>query len=122
MTHRSAPASDLTAAQIIHDLITEIRHHFPGKLFRHNVGAAVGENRFIQFGIAGQSDVSGIVTVHGRYGVRVEIEVKAPGDTVKPAQLRWLNMINRHGGIGFVARDVDGAFAELRRRIDEYSK
>jgi hypothetical protein len=111
----------ITAAQIIHDLLIRIPKEFPARCWRHNVIAACAGDRFVRSSMPGISDIVGIVNVGAAIdpaGVFLAIEVKSPRDRVSPVQLAWLAMINRHGGIGFIARDVDGALDELRRRIE----
>ena len=56
-----------------------------------------GRKRYVQFGEPGQADITGI----GPGGIRIEIEVKRPGEEPNLLQMTWLAMIVRRGGIGF---------------------
>jgi hypothetical protein len=40
-------------------------------------------------------------------GIFFGIEVKAPKDTIRKSQVRWLNHIDRAGGIAIVARELN---------------
>jgi hypothetical protein len=64
--------------------------------------------------LPGEADIDGIVGPHGR---RLAIEVKAGRDKQSEAQRSFQKMIESHGGIYIIARDVEGALAELRGRI-----
>ena len=70
-----------------------------------------GKRRFVQFGIDGQADLTGIFSVHlnrlgkeaqGILGIRLEVEVKVLGKDATPAQRRFLDRIIEAGGIGLV--------------------
>ena len=106
----------LAARQIIHDLLIRIPSEIPGaRAWRRNVGGAMTATGFVRFGIPGEADITGIAP----NGKRIEIEVKAAGDRLRPEQERFLAMVNEAGGIGIVARDVDGAIREIQRRISQ---
>jgi|GEM_PF-1700055 len=73
------------------------------KAWRQNTGGmtktnAEGEERYIPFGIPGQSDIIGILPGSGRM---LAIEVKMPGNTPTPDQWEYLLMVQRSGGVGF---------------------
>jgi hypothetical protein len=75
------------------------------RAWRNSVGQAVfkqgnGQNRFVQFGKVGMSDIFLCLPPHGRM---VAIEVKRPGLKPTQAQEEFLDMINNSGGLGFVA-------------------
>lgn len=73
------------------------------RLWRANTGAAVDQaGNYIRFGIRGQSDLTGIV----EDGRRLEIEVKTKRGRPSEHQVNFLRMIERLGGISFVARSV----------------
>ncbi len=80
------------------------------RLWRANTGVAHFGRRFIQFGIPGQADLTGILP-NGR---RLEIEVKAAAGRQTPAQLVFQAMIERFGGVYVLARSVD----DVRRAIE----
>jgi hypothetical protein len=100
----------MTAREIIATLLIEIPRQLPGaRAWRRNVGATVVADRFIRYGIPGESDVTGIFD-----GIRLEIEVKAGKDKPSPEQLSFLNMIRNAGGIGLICRDVEETIAAIR--------
>jgi hypothetical protein len=100
----------MTAREITSKLLIEIPKRFPARVRRRNVGAAVAGDRFIRFSTPGEADITGIA---GPHGTCIEIEVKAGSDRLSPEQLSFLAMIERHGGIALVARDVEGTLAAL---------
>jgi hypothetical protein len=85
--------------------------------FAHRMNAGAGKflypdgstSQFIRFGFAGMADISG-QTVDGK---RLEVEVKAAGKDPTADQIAFLERVNRHGGIGFVARGVADVIREL---------
>lgn len=85
--------------------------------WRNNVGAAVyrnsaGANRFVKFGITGQSDITGICM-----GRRLDIEVKQPGGKSTPAQIQYGKTMTSNGGIYYVAESLDEAMSKLHYEI-----
>ena len=62
---------------------------------------------------AGISDI--IACVNGRY---VAIEVKKPGGVVSALQTRFIESVERAGGIGFVAYSLD----EVKERLKDIVK
>ena len=82
--------------------------------WRTNVGAVSshykGRTRFIRFGFPGLSDVIGIVPGSGRL---FACEVKTDTGKLTPHQVAFLQLVNKSGGIGFVARSCDDIAAEL---------
>ncbi|MDE2103410.1 MAG: VRR-NUC domain-containing protein [Patescibacteria group bacterium] len=101
----------MTAKEITAGLLCAIPKHFPARVWRRNVGAAVAGDRFIRFSLPGEADITGIIEP----GIRLEIEVKAGKDRLTPEQVSFLAMVEKHGGIALVAHDVDTAIAELRK-------
>jgi len=81
------------------------------KCWRANRGAARypgkdGKTRFVQYGINGQADITGILND----GRRLEIEVKVGNKQPSDAQREFLQMIQQRGGLAIVAwsmSDVD---------------
>jgi hypothetical protein len=64
-----------------------------------------------EYGLAkGASDLIGIVD--GRF---LALEVKVPGETPTDDQQRFIDAINRLGGVGAVVRSVDDALEVIRR-------
>ena len=104
-------ANELTAA-----LLIEIPKRFPNiRVWRNNrVDAmAVGRNgklRRIKAGLDGQADISGIIGPTGR---RLEIEVKVGKDSQSQDQQAFDAMITGHGGLYFVARDLETTLSLL---------
>lgn len=116
-TPRTKPAASgaPTAREIIHDLLIRIPVEFPGaRAWRRNVGAAMTEHGFVRYGLPGEADITGIAPG----GLRLEIEVKARRDRLSPAQVNFLSMVERAGGIAVVAHDVAQAIMEIRRRLE----
>ena len=112
----STPANKITA-----DLLEKISQRFFPRVivWRNNrvkakVTGAGGRPRFLDAGIDGQADISGIAGPHGR---RVEIEVKAGRDELSANQKAFRTMILDHGGIYIEAREVDAALGELAERL-----
>jgi len=94
---------------------------------RVNTGAAKVSNRFIRFGVPGQSDFSGIIKelrcpvcrkLTGS-GVRLEIECKTPSGRLTGHQKTWINKINGMNGIAFVfhPKTIDELFVSNVRKV-----
>jgi hypothetical protein len=80
----------------------ESRGDFYG--WRNNSGGyAPRPGQFIKFGKEGSSDILGVHAPSGRF---VAIEVKTQTGKVSPAQKRFLDEVDRCGGLGLVARSV----------------
>jgi hypothetical protein len=108
----------MTAREIIATLLIEIPRQLPGaRAWRRNVGATVVADRFVRYGLPGESDVTGIAG-----GIRLEIEVKAAKDKPTPDQVRFLEMIRKAGGIGLICRDVNDTIAAIRAELDTRRK
>lgn len=79
----------------------------------------------LQFGLCpGSSDLVGFTPVTitpemvGKtISVFTATEVKFGADRVKQEQSNFINAVRSSGGIGIVARDVDGAIEELRKGV-----
>lgn len=87
----------------------------PGfRIWRQNTGKVVrehkGRKRLIQFGIAGQADLTGI----GPNGIRVEIEVKSATGELSEKQFFWLEDIRRAGGIAFHCFSLEMCIVKMR--------
>jgi len=73
---------------------------------------SVGNRGYKKFGKKGQADISGLIKKQG--GRRLEIEVKKEiGGKVSKQQTEFIEMINYHGGIAFVARSVSDVKEKL---------
>lgn len=118
------------ANRITSDLLDEIPKRFPKiRVWRANVVKAMvigagGKPRMIQAGLEGQGDISGILgilaeglTGERRIGIRIEVEVKAGKDRLRPEQIAFRNMILAHGGIYVEARSVADGLEKLDKAI-----
>ena len=74
-----------------------------------------GQQRRVSAGIDGQGDLSGLVAPIGR---RIEVEVKAGKDRLRPSQIAFREMILAHGGIYIVARDITQALTDIAKEIN----
>jgi hypothetical protein len=63
----------------------------------------------MKFGLVGAADITGILPS----GVRLEIEVKSGNAKQSQEQKNFETMIQRHGGIYFVARSLDDVLRVL---------
>lgn len=85
------------------------------RLWRANVGVgkyldrATGTLRVVRYGVPGQADLSGILPG----GVRLEIEVKAPGGQQSDEQRNFERMVRRFGGVYVLAYSVADVAAAL---------
>lgn len=129
-----------TAAQLTAALLIEIPRRFPARVWRRNVGAGLPaasiqaalsalragrtdsainylNRRHVRFGVPGEPDIDGIIAVRGScggsYGVRLAVEIKAGKDRQSDDQRAFEAMLRKYGGIYVIARDVDGALADI---------
>lgn len=77
--------------------------------WRVNQGAVTaehnGKKRFIRFNnIKGVSDILGILKPSGRL---IAVECKKKPNKPTPDQLNFLELVNRHGGLGIVVYDLE---------------
>lgn len=140
-TNRLLPGCEaLTANGLTRRILLEIPRAFPGsRLWRANCGAAVPlsvvkqaislltqgkleetilylqRQRPVTFGIPGQADTSGILAPSGH---RLEIEIKAGSDRLRPEQVTFREMVTRTGGIYVEARSVEDAVESVRRAME----
>ena len=73
-----------------------------------------GKKRYVQFGEPGQADITGI----GPQGVRIEIEIKRPGEDLRPNQLIWQAFIQDRGGIVFECDSLDQCVLNLKTNFE----
>lgn len=105
------------ANSITAQLLIEIPKRFPNvRVWRNNrVDAMVtgrgGKLRRVQAGINGQADISGII---GPMGRRLEIEVKSKNDRQSREQMGFELMIQSHGGLYLLGRDVEVCLSALQ--------
>jgi len=85
-------------------LIVEYLAARPGVFaWRQNTGGVFRGGRYIQYGLPGQADISGIL----RGGRRLEVEVKRPGvKDADPDQEAFRERIEDMGGLYVLADDV----------------
>lgn len=93
-----------------HDIQSQILEYLQLRhvlVFRNNTG----RRGYVRFGLdVGSSDIIGVLP-GGRF---LAIEVKKPkGGVVSEFQTRFLESVNAHGGLGFVARSL----ADVEERI-----
>lgn len=125
LSRLNAVAKPATANQITADLLIEIPKRFPDvRIWRNNRIEAMavgrgGKKRKVSAGIDGQGDLSGIVGPGGR---RIEIEVKAGKDRMRPSQNSFAAMITGAGGIYIVAKDVAECLAEMEAKCGLWPK
>lgn len=89
--------------------------------WRNNSGAAMlkgrgGKPQHVRFGVKGQADISGTLTVAG-LGIRLEVEVKRPGGKQSEDQKRFQERIEKSGGVYLL---VDSA-TDFMRQADDAS-
>jgi len=125
----------MTANELTNAILLEIPRQFDCRLWRQNSGAAVPiadvraaiaalqgnkpvlalqilrRARPIHMGVTGQADITGILGLDGR---RIEIEVKAGRDKMRPEQTMFAGMIRGRGGLFVEAREVEDVVNHLR--------
>lgn len=88
-------------------------------IWRNNCGVAKppGAKRAIRFGIPGQADISGILTldlgIGIPVGVRLEVEVKKPGGRMSDEQKTFRSRVEAMGGCYLLVTSADEAVREL---------
>ncbi len=106
-----APESDIQAA-----VLAFLAHHRRVAFaWRANTGAASyqgkdGKPRFVAYGFKGCADIIGML----RGGRFLAVECKRAGESPTAEQRAFLDHVNRHGGLAFVARSVDDVLLALR--------
>ncbi len=92
------------------------------KMFRNNVGAlTTKDGRLVTFGLCvGSSDLIGFTSktitadmVGKQVAIFTALEIKTPTGKVSPAQTKFVDMVNKHGGIGAIVRSVDDAVEQV---------
>lgn len=104
----------MTEAQIQSAIHRAIGSRPDCRLFRNHAGKVQDRSgRWHTFGLApGSADLIG--WCRGKF---LSIEVKTEAGRVKPEQQRWMDAVNQHGGIAFVARSVAEAETKLNQRL-----
>ena len=80
------------------------------RLWKNVTGAIKIETRFINFGLKGSADISGILCD----GTRIEIEVKSGNAVQSEQQKKFQKMIELFKGIYILARSKDDAVNQLQ--------
>lgn len=92
-------------------------------IWRNNCGVAKppGARRAIRFGIPGQADISGIVTldigIGLPLGIRLEVEVKKPGGRMSDEQKQFRSRVEAMGGCYLLVTSAEEAVRELEAWI-----
>jgi penicillin-binding protein-related factor A (putative recombinase) len=104
----------MTEAQIQSSIHHTLAKRPDVRLFRNHVGKVRdSDGRWHTFGLApGSADLIG--WVRGRF---LSIEVKSAMGRVRPDQQNWMNVVNSHGGIAFVARSAEEAVQLLEQHL-----
>lgn len=94
-------------------------HHPRVLVWRMNTGAMRvtgkgGRPRVMRFGRPGQADITGLIRP---WGVRLEIEVKRPGEKQTEEQVAFGLAIGAAGGVYIVVHSVDEARIGLEQAI-----
>jgi hypothetical protein len=88
------------------------------RLFRNNVGVArMADGSYLKYGLAtGSADLIGwksrVITqddVGKTFAQFLSIEVKTPNGVVASQQKKWMQVVNRMGGIGIITCDKEVA-------------
>lgn len=79
-----------------------------GRVFRNQVGKyRLKDGRYISSGLCiGSADLIGWYPI-SNIAVFLAIEVKTPTGRIRDEQRKFLDAVNRAGGIGFIARSVE---------------
>jgi hypothetical protein len=104
----------VTTKELTNKLMFEVTRQFQARVRRRNVGVSREGGRYIPFGHPGEADITGIIAPAG---ICLEIEIKNGKDRLTKEQESFLRMIREYGGIAIVARDIDGAIADIRTAL-----
>ena len=102
---QSAPRqNNRPEAAALHEVLRALRNHaHVAWVERQNSGAfKTPDGQFVRFGWRGCSDVIGQL----RDGRLLAVEVKSPTGHLSTEQQQFLDMVNRAGGVGFVAKSL----------------
>ena len=94
---------------LINDILRAAGSRQDCRIWKNSTGAAISGDRFLRFGIRGQSDITGIY----HDGRRLEIEVKTGAASLSRHQLAFAKMIKKYGGIFILARSVNDVLDTL---------
>ena len=98
-------------AAALREVLRVLRNH-PAVAWceRQNTGAVKVDGRFIRYGWRGCSDLLGML----KDGRLLAVEVKAPRGQLRPEQKEFLALVQRFGGVAFVARNALDAIKGLQ--------
>lgn len=103
-------------ADSVREVMQALRSHsLVAWVERQNTGAMKVGSRFIKFGWRGCSDLLGQL----KDGRLLAVECKRPkGGKITPEQVHFLDMVNDHGGVAFVATSLHDVINNLGRGND----
>lgn len=104
--------SDDTLENVVErDILKEFGCRPDMRIWKAKVGKVLQHNVWVQYGLIGQADISGIRLPNGQ---RIEIECKRPkGGRQSDEQKAFEAMVTRFGGIYVLARCVE----DVRRAL-----
>jgi hypothetical protein len=108
----------MTEKQLQNAILREFGTRPDMRLWRASAGAARIGRRFIRFGVPGQADLTGIITVGG-IGVSLWIEVKSPTGRQGQEQMWFQQIVSKLGGLYVLARsvtDVENGIEAFKQR------
>lgn len=73
---------------------------------------------WVDYGVKGMADISGLLRVRSGLGVRLEIEIKTGSARQEPDQKNFERMVKSLGGFYYVARSVQDAIAFCERAAE----
>jgi len=113
----------MAEGKLMRDIQIEVSR-LGGRVFRNNVGIFTGsDGSIVRTGLCiGSSDLIGWYSVPVKcvggtkplsVAVFLAIEVKTAKGRIRPEQIRFIETVNKSGGIAFIARSV----ADVRREL-----
>jgi hypothetical protein len=108
----------MTETELVKLILDGTQYSEKLRLYRRNVGAFTstdihGKKRFHRFGIAGQSDLYGMINIKCpscgqiQLGRHIEIECKVGKNKLTEHQYSWIKYVRSFGGIAILATDKD---------------
>lgn len=90
---------------LVRQILLEVSKTGLARLWVNHTGVGLSQDgeRFIQFGLKGSADITGIL----KSGQRIEIEVKTGSGKQSEQQVRFQKMIEQFGGVYILARSVE---------------
>lgn len=103
------------------EVLLVLQEFYPrGRFFvRPIIKKKIDKDRFISCGVTGQADIYGFISGITLMPIPVEIEVKRPGEKLRPAQLRWKKLCDRLGVPHLVAYSKEGVGKKIFEKIVE---